>query len=54
MITICGVLKFFLFVFISKVNITDTSPYAVPNNLMVNGSLTIGDALSNFGSGTGQ
>ena len=34
------------------VNITNTSPYAVANNFMANGSLTIGDMLLNYGNGT--
>jgi hypothetical protein len=33
-------------------NITNTSPYAVPNNNMQAGSLTIGDILLNYGGGS--
>ena len=33
-------------------NITNTSPYAVANNYMQAGSLTIGDTLLNYGNGT--
>lgn len=32
-------------------NITNTSPYACPNNFMQAGSLTIGDTLLNYGGG---
>jgi hypothetical protein len=34
------------------VNITNTNPFAVPNNYMANGSLTFGDTLLNYGNGT--
>ena len=34
-------------------NITNNNPYAVPNNHMQNGSLTIGDIALNYGNGTG-
>ena len=39
-------------VYSGMVNITNTSPYAVANNYMTNGSLTIGDILSNYGNGS--
>ena len=35
-----------------RANITNTTPYAVPNNYMQNGRLTIGDTLLNYGNGT--
>ena len=35
-----------------RANITNTTPYAVPNNYMQNGSLTIGDISLNYGNGT--
>ena len=34
-----------------KANITNTTPYAVVNNYMQNGSLTIGYTLLNYGNG---
>ena len=35
-----------------RANLTNTSPYAVPNNNMQNGSLIIGDLLLNYGNGS--
>jgi hypothetical protein len=40
-------------VYQGKMNICDSTPAAVSNNYMQNGSLTIGDTLLNYGGGTG-